>query len=40
MELKGTKTERNLQTFYFEDEKGRVFKYYDNELHPERSDNQ
>lgn len=33
-------TERNLQTFYFEDEKGRVFKYYDNELRPERSDNQ
>ena len=32
--------ERNLHTFYFEDEKGKLHKYYDGELRPERSDNQ
>lgn len=32
-------TERALDTFYFEDEKGKLFKYYDGELRPERSDN-
>ena len=32
--------ERNLQTFYFEDAKGKLFKHYDGELRPERSDNQ
>lgn len=32
--------ERNLRTFYFEDDKGRLFKHYDGELRQERSDNQ
>ena len=32
--------ERNLHTFYFEDEKGKLYKYYDGELRQERSDNQ
>ncbi len=38
MQLYGV--ERNLKTFYFEDEKGKLFKHYDNELTAERSDNQ
>ena len=32
-------TERALNAFYFEDEKGHLFKYYDGELRQERSDN-
>lgn len=32
-------TERNLQTFYFEDDKGKLFKHYDGELRQERGDN-
>ena len=32
-------TERSLNTFYFEDEKGKLFKYYDGELRQERGDN-
>ena len=32
--------ERNLHTFYFEDEQGKLFKHYDGELRQERSDNQ
>ncbi len=38
MQLYGV--ERNLHTFYFEDEKGKLFKHYDGELTAERSDNQ
>ncbi len=32
-------TERDLRTFYFEDDQNRLFKYYDGELLPERGDN-
>ena len=32
-------TERALNTFYFEDEKGKLFKHYDGELRQERGDN-
>ena len=32
-------TERSLNTFYFEDDKGKLFKYYDGELRQERGDN-
>lgn len=31
-------TERNLQSFYFEDAQGHLFKYYDGELRQERGD--
>ena len=37
MELYGV--ERQLNTFYFEDDKGKLFKYYDGELRQERGDN-
>ena len=37
-ELKLYGAERDMKTFYFEDGQGRLFKYYDGELKPERSD--
>lgn len=37
-QLKLYGVERDLRTFYFEDEQGKLFKYYDGELKQERGD--